>query len=114
MLAVVVDVLVVVRETSSSRFLGARCRQGCHNSSAGDTPGGHNTGRGDTRSRIPTDQMRDMPSQTVYMQRGHKHTRTGSLSESGFGSLRGAPLNISRCLGGESTPCPDLLTPIVV
>ena len=35
------------------------------------------------------------------IQRGHEPTRTGNWSESGFGSLRGAPLNISRCLGGE-------------
>jgi len=39
-------------------------------------------------------------SQTVYIQRGHEHTRTGNWSESGFGTLRGAPLNISRCLEG--------------
>jgi len=39
-------------------------------------------------------------TQTVYIQRGHGHTRTGNWSESGFGSLRRAPLNISRCLGG--------------
>jgi len=44
--------------------------------------------------------------QTVYIQRGREHTGTGNWSESGFGSLRGAPLNISRCLGGESTPRP--------
>jgi len=41
-------------------------------------------------------------SQTVYIQRAHEQTRTGNWSESGFGSLRGAPLNISRCLGGGS------------
>jgi len=40
------------------------------------------------------------------IQRGHAHTRPGNWSESGFGSLRGAPLNVSRCLGGESTPRP--------
>jgi len=40
-------------------------------------------------------------SQTVYIQRGHEHTRTENGSTSGFGSLRGAPLNISRCLGGS-------------
>ena len=40
------------------------------------------------------------------IQRGHEHTRTGNWSESGFGSLRGAPLNISRCFGGESPPRP--------
>jgi len=34
------------------------------------------------------------------LQRGHEHTRTGNWSESGFWSLRGAPLNTSRCLGG--------------
>jgi len=34
------------------------------------------------------------------LQRGHEHTRTGNSSESGFGSLRGAPLNISSRLGG--------------
>jgi len=34
------------------------------------------------------------------IQRGHEHTRTGNCSESGFGSLRGAPWNLSRCLGG--------------
>ena len=38
------------------------------------------------------------PSQTVHIQRGHEHTRTGNSSESGLGSLWGAPLNISRCL----------------
>jgi len=41
------------------------------------------------------------------IQRGHEHTRTGNWSESGFGSLRGALWNISRCLGGESTPRPQ-------
>jgi len=41
-------------------------------------------------------------SQTVYIQRAHEHTRTGNWSESSLGSLRGAPLNISRCLRGES------------
>jgi len=40
------------------------------------------------------------------MQREREHTRTGIWSESGFGSRRGAPLNISRRLGGESTPRP--------
>ena len=45
--------------------------------------------------------LEKMNSQTVYMQRGHEHTRIGNWSESGFGSLRGAPLNISRCLGGS-------------
>jgi len=40
------------------------------------------------------------------IQRGHEHTRTGNRSKRGFGSLRGAPWNISRCLGGESTPRP--------
>jgi len=40
-------------------------------------------------------------TQTIYMQRGHEHTRTWNWSESGFGSLRGAPLNISKCLGGS-------------
>ena len=40
-------------------------------------------------------------SQTVNIQRGHEHTRTGNSSESGFGSLRRAPLDISRCLGGN-------------
>jgi len=39
-------------------------------------------------------------SQTVCIQRGIEHTHTGNWSESGFGSLRGAPLNVSRCLGG--------------
>jgi len=38
------------------------------------------------------------------IQRGHEHTRTGNWSESGFRSLRGAPLRISRYLGGQSTP----------
>jgi len=41
-------------------------------------------------------------SQTV----GHEHTRTGNWFKSGFGSLRGAPLNITRCLGGGSR-CSD-------
>jgi len=40
------------------------------------------------------------------IQRGHERTRTGNESESGFGSLRGTPWDISRCLGGESTPRP--------
>jgi len=45
--------------------------------------------------------------QTDYIQRGHEHTGTGNCSESGFRSLRGAPLNISWCLGGDgSTPQP--------
>jgi len=34
------------------------------------------------------------------IQRGHAHTRTGNLSESGFWSRMGAPSNISRCVGG--------------
>jgi len=38
-------------------------------------------------------------SQTVYIQRRHEHTRTWNWSVSGFGSLRGAPLNTSRCSG---------------
>ena len=38
-------------------------------------------------------------SQTVNLHRAHAHTRTGSCSESGVGSLRGAPFDISRCLG---------------
>jgi len=33
-------------------------------------------------------------SQKVYLQRGHEHTRTVTWSESGFGILRGAPLDI--------------------
>jgi len=33
---------------------------------------------------------------TVHIQRGHERTRAGNRSESGVGSLRGAPLNISR------------------
>ena len=37
----------------------------------------------------------------MYLQREHEHTRTGNWSESGVGSLRGAPLNTSRCLGEE-------------
>jgi len=36
----------------------------------------------------------------MYTQRKHEHTRTGNWSESGFGSLGRAPLNISSCLGG--------------
>jgi len=43
-------------------------------------------------------QFRFSPSQTVYIQRAHEHTRTGNWSESGFGSPRGVPLDISRCL----------------
>ena len=46
-------------------------------------------------------------SQTVHKQRGHEHTRRGNWSESSFGSLKEAPLIISRCLGGESTLRPD-------
>jgi len=38
-------------------------------------------------------------TQTVYIQRGHEHKRKGGWSENGLGSLRGAPLHISRCLG---------------
>jgi len=37
-------------------------------------------------------------SQTVHIHRAHEHTRAWNWSESG--SLRGAPLDISRCLGG--------------
>ena len=51
----------------------------------------------------------DIYIQTVYIQRGHEHTCTGNWSESCFGSLRGAPLNTSRCLGGgvdAATPWP--------
>jgi len=44
--------------------------------------------------------------QTVYIQRGHELACTGNRSESGFGSLREAPLNISKCLGGGTTPRP--------
>jgi len=36
-------------------------------------------------------------TQTVHIQKETEHTRTGNWSESGFGSLRGAPLNISKC-----------------
>jgi len=32
------------------------------------------------------------------IQRGHEHTRTGNWSESGFGSLRGAPWNTSSII----------------
>jgi len=37
----------------------------------------------------------------VYIQRAHEHARTGNWSESGFGSLGGAPLDTSRCVGGN-------------
>jgi len=35
--------------------------------------------------------------------RGYEHTRTGNWPESGFGSRRGAPFDISRCLGDGAT-----------
>ena len=41
-----------------------------------------------------------------FIYKGDEHTRTGNCSESSFGSLRGAPLNISRCLRGEFTTRP--------
>ena len=45
-------------------------------------------------------------STNVLYTKGYEHTRTRNWSESGLGNLRGAPLNRSRCLGGESTPRP--------
>jgi len=41
-------------------------------------------------------------SSDSYIQRAHEHTRTWSWSESGFECLKGAPLDISRCLEGRS------------
>jgi len=41
-------------------------------------------------------------TQTVFIQRGNEHTHTGNWSESGFGSVNGAPWNVSRCLGEGS------------
>ena len=62
-------------------------------------------------------------SQTVHIRRGREHTRTGNRSESGFESLREAPLNLSishsqmvnlqraseistRSLASSLCPCP--------
>jgi len=68
-----------------------------------------NTGGGRTNtsaSRYNQNEYKEksdhLDSQTVNIQRAHEHTRTGNWSESGFESLRGAPLDISRCLGGGS------------
>jgi len=42
-----------------------------------------------------------MYTHTVYIHRAHARTHTGSGSKSGFGSLSGAPLDISSCLRGR-------------
>jgi len=48
------------------------------------------------------------------IQRGHEHTRTWNWSESGFGSRRWAPRNISRCLGRNSNTVLGCFVPSVV
>jgi len=60
----------------------------------------------------PGESKKNRLHRQFIIQRGHEHTHIGSCSESGFGSLMGAPLNISRCLDGSYTRA-NLLYPTI-